>query len=209
MALTTVSAYKTYAGITGSGSDAVLAVLLSQASAVLRRMTGRDLSNGFESASRTEYYDGKDAETIQLREWPVTSITSVKYVNDDGSTETIGSTEYRVNTLTGVLSMLGSVRGRFIVNATGGLNSPEFGVSPRFDAGFQNVQVVYTGGYSSIPADLELAVFRLMDVGYSQRGRDSSKQSESIGDYSYTMYAAAETDAAISGIVQTFRTGSL
>lgn len=207
MALTTTAAYKTHAGISGSGLDSVLAQALSMAEATLRRMCGRDLSNGFESASRTEYVDGTDSDTVQLAEWPVTTMTSVHIVDDDGGLEEI--TDYRVNTKTGVLTYLGAVRGRGVAMTPGIVDSVRFGVAPCWPSGTQNVKVVYTGGYSSIPGDIVYAVHRLMDFAMAARGKGAGFQSESIGGYSYSMQAAGESDAAVSSIVYAFRTGSL
>lgn len=208
MALGSVSSYKTYAGVSGSGDDTLLAALLAQAEATMRRLCDRSLTNGFESASRTEYYDGTDAENIQLKEWPVTTISSVQYVEDDGSLTDVASTFYRANLNTGTLYAVGSVTGRFALD-DGSSVFTNFKPFPRWERGKQNIKVVYTGGYGTVPKDLEYAVYRLMDSVYAGRGSDPSKQSESIGDYSYTMQAAADRDTLVNSIVASFRTGGL
>jgi hypothetical protein len=207
MALTTTTAYKTHAGISGSGLDSVLAQVLSMAEATIRRACGRDLSNGFESTSRTEYIDGTDAETVQLSEWPVTTMTSVHIVDDAGELDEV--TDYRVNTKTGVLRYIGAAPSRVVAMVPGYMDSMRFGVVPCWPSGHQNIKVVYTGGYATIPGDIVFAVHRLMDFGMAARGKGAGFQSESLGGYSYSMQAAGESDAAVAAVFAAFRTGQL
>lgn len=210
MALTTVSAYKTYAGISGIGEDTRLAVYLAAASASIRYICGRSLSNGFESASRTEVIDGQGTGTLQLKEWPVSSITSVSEIDNSGSSTALASTEYRVDSNTGILYKIGAEGGRFGYSL--GLPTPytpQFGTYPAFPKGIQNISVVYTGGYSSIPSNLEMAVFRVMDLLRASAGADPTKQSESLGAYTYTARSAADTDLIVQALVGDFKTGGL
>lgn len=211
MALTTVSAYKTYAGISGSGEDTLLGVLLGIAENQVRRACGRNLDTGFEKATRTETYDGTGGTTIQLREWPIVSITSVTEIDDAGGETVLDDSEYRVNSLNGVLFRVGAQFARFPVDAWGRPYVSDFGPAPCWADGFQNIEVVYSGGHDvsggEVPEDLVGAIFRLIDIAYAQRRQDPSKQSESIGAYSYTMKAAAETDAAFLSLVAPFKTG--
>lgn len=208
MALGSVANYKTYAGITGSGYDTVLTALLAEAEAILRRACGRNMTDGFESASRTEYYDGTGSESFSLVEWPVTSITSIAYLADDGTESTVTSAAYRLDGGRGFVYMLGAQRGRF-VGAVPYTAQPGFSVNPRWEPGYQNIKVVYTGGYSTIPKDIEYAVYRLIDVAFASRGSAGNIQSESIGAYSRTMADAAEIDARFLRLIAPFRTGAL
>ena len=183
--LISIAEYKVWAGITGTAQDALLTVLVDAVSMEVRRWCDRNLSNGFESASRTERYDGTGEQTIQLMEWPVASITSVTIYTAGGDTEVLDADTYRVNGDSGVLSRIDPVLARFPTNAFGTIEST-FSVQPWFPAGFDNIEVVYTGGYSPIPADLKMACYRLTDLAYSARGRNYGLQSESLGGYSYT-----------------------
>lgn len=208
MALGSVSNYKTYAGITGSGYDTILTAMLAEAETIVRRRCGRNLSNGFESAARTEYYDGTASESFTVREWPITSITSIAYVGDDGTESTVTSSAYRADTVGGNVYMLGAARGRFYGGYPASAQ-PGFGVQPRWEPGFQNIKIVYTGGYSTIPKDLEYAVYRLMDVAFASRGSPGNISSESLGAYSRTMADASATDSTFMRLMAPFITGSL
>jgi len=54
-----------------------------------------------------------------------------------------------------------------------------------FGRGWRNVLVEYTGGYATIPDDLEQIAIELVAEAFNARGKDTSLQSESIGSYSY------------------------
>ena len=110
--LISISEYKVWAGISGTAQDALLTVLVDAVSMEVRRMCDRDLTNGFESVSRTERYDGTVEQTIQLVEWPVSSITSVKVYTAGGSYDTLDSGTYRVNGDSGLLSRIDPVLAR-------------------------------------------------------------------------------------------------
>ena len=207
--LVSTSEYKAWRGITGSSQDTFIATILGWVSADVRRFCGRNLTNGFESATRTETYCGMDETTIQLREWPITSITSVTQLWAGGSTEVLDSTTYRADSESGLLSRIDAVRGRFSSYRTDGSNvvgtwKPE----PHFAEGFFNFSVVYVGGYATIPADLHRAVCLLTDMLYVGRGRDLSLKSENLGQYAYTLGDASNALQIKRDLLGPFNTGS-
>jgi len=202
-ALTTTARYKTWSGIVGTAQDTVLGYILDGVSAEVRRWCDRNLTNGFESVSRTERYDGTGEQTINLIEWPVTAITSVKVYSASGDYETLDADTYRVNADSGVLSRIDPVRARFPTTAFGTVES-QFSVQPWFPEGFDNIEVVYTGGYATTPADLEMNVWRLMDLAYAARGRNFGLQSESLGQYSYTNMDPSKVNAIKAEIVKAY-----
>jgi uncharacterized phiE125 gp8 family phage protein len=204
--LISIAEYKVWAGISGTAQDALLTVLVDAVSMEVRRLCDRNLTNGFESTSRTERYDGTDEATIQLIEWPVSSITSVTLYTAGGDTEVLDSDTYRVNGDSGVLSRIDPKMGRFPVTAFGTVNAT-FSVQPWFDQGFDNVEVVYTGGYATIPADIKMACYRLTDLAYAARGRNMGIQSESLGGYSYTNMDPAKTTAIKAELIRAYNTG--
>ena len=204
--LISISEYKVWAGISGTAQDALLTVLVDAVSMEVRRLCDRNLTDGFESKSRTERYDGNDEQTIQLIEWPVTSITSVTLYTAGGDTEVLDADTYRVNGDSGVLSRIDPKMGRFPVTAFGTVNAT-FSVQPWFDQGFDNVEVVYTGGYATIPADIKMACYRLTDLAYAARGRNMGIQSESLGGYSYTNMDPAKTTAIKAELIRAYNTG--
>jgi len=61
----------------------------------------------------------------------------------------------------------------------------------RFPVGTQNIYVEYTGGYTTVPADVEAACLTLVQWMYSQTRKDPHLTSERLGDYQWT----AKTDS--------------
>lgn len=185
--LITISEYKTWARIPSSDTsqDTLLTFLADAVSKDMRRWCDRDETNGFELTSRTEQYDGTGEETIQLAELPVVSITSVSVLYADGSSDILDANSYRVDEKSGVLSRIDARRSRYPVSYFGNVDSI-FAAEPRFPSGFDNIEVVYTAGYSPIPADIKMAALRLMDMAYAAGGRNPNLASESIGGYSYS-----------------------
>jgi len=189
--LITTSEYKTWANITTTAYDSIIGTIVSGVSTEIRRWCGRDLTSGFESATRTEKYDGNNEQTINLIEWPVSSVTSVKVYASDGTYETLDTTSYRVDATGGVLSRVDPIKARYPVTAFGTVQAT-FSVQPWFPDGFDNIEVVYTGGYATIPDDLKMAAFRMADLHFSARGRNMGIQNESLGQYSYSNFGNKE-----------------
>lgn len=206
--LVTSTVYKSWRNITGSSQDTFITLILEWVSSDVRAYCDRDDTNGFESATRTEVYSGEDNAFLQLKEWPVSSITSVTQLWAGGSSQALDSSTYRVDAKTGILSRIDVQRGRFAsydastYSGQGGTFTP----SPRFDQGFNNFSVVYVAGYSTIPSNLQQAVCRLADILYVGRGRDTSIKSESLGQYSYTLADMAEVSKIRAELLSPFCT---
>jgi hypothetical protein len=197
MPLATVANYKAWAGINGTGSDAAITLMLAQAEASVRRYAGRDMTNGFESANRTETYNGDGSAVLQLREWPITTLTSVEERDRAGTWTTLDADEYRVDTRTGQLYRLGATWGRIVSDFIGGGNNPAFGVSPAWSADPASVRVTYTGGYTTIPADIVAVVYMLIDYKLANAGGNPSATSETIGVYSVSTSGSSVTEHEI------------
>jgi|694.fasta_scaffold30237_10 hypothetical protein len=197
MPLATVANYKAWAGINGTGSDAAITLMLAQAEASVRRYAGRDMTNGFESANRTETYNGDGGSVLQLREWPITTLTSVEERDRAGTWTTLDADEYRVDTRTGQLYRLGATWGRIVSDFVGGGNNPAFGVSPSWSADPASVRVTYTGGYTTIPADIVAVVYMLIDYKLANAGGNPSATSETIGVYSVSTSGSSVTEHEI------------
>jgi hypothetical protein len=67
----------------------------------------------------------------------------------------------------------------------------------RFPAAPVSVLVAYTGGYDTVPYDIEQVALESAATLYRERKRDRSVASESLGDYSYSIGAANEVAAVI------------
>lgn len=197
MPLATVANYKAWAGINGTGNDAAITLMLAQAEAMVRRYAGRDLTNGFESAARTETYDGNGESVLQLREWPVTSVATVEERDRGGTWTTLDATEYRLDTRTGQLHKINAMRGRIMADYVGGGTNLAFGVHPAWSVDPASVRVTYTGGYITIPADIVAVVYMLIDYKLANAGGNPSATSETIGVYSVSTSGSSVTEHEI------------
>lgn len=75
-----------------------------------------------------------------------------------------------------------------------------------FPPGRQNVLVQYTAGYGTIPYYIEQVCIKLVQMAYGSRGqRDTTVQSESEGDYSYTLASRIELDDEMKVQLEDFR----
>jgi hypothetical protein len=204
MAVVTLNDYKTWAGISGTGDDTRLQVLIDGAHAAARRFCGRSLSNGFESATRTEDYVSESGD-LQLAEFPVTSITSITPIDENNNLGTaFDSTSYRLDASTGIVTLNASDNGRTFVDAFANTSElSDWSFRPRF----RRVRVVYV---SDAPAaDVKIALFRMVDGLYASIRKDPSLASQSLGSWSVS-YASPEAAAsAQASLLNPFSSGSI
>lgn len=204
MAIITLAEYKTWAGITGTADDTRLQVLIDAAHAAARRYCGRSLTNGFESATRTEDYVS-DSGTIRLKEYPVTSITSITPIDDTNTLGTaLASTTYRLDASSGIVTLNGSDNGRVFYDDDEDTSaSSDWSFSPRFG----RVRVVYVS--EAAAADVDMALYRMVDGLYASIRKDPSVASQTIGNWSVT-YATADIAAkAQADLLNPFRAGGI
>ena len=168
MAYASLTDIKTHLGISGSGDDTFLTNLQGQMDSVIDSFCNRP--DGFDSATHTEYLDGGGVSTLILRNTTIASITSV---HDDlnrsfDSGSLIASGDYNFIADTGELNL-----------EKGGLDNS----SAIFQNGRGNVKIIYVGGYSSAPSDIELAEIMLVGKYFNLR-RSSGINSMSAGGLS-------------------------
>lgn len=197
MAIITASDWKSYKGISATTYDAQLAVIIPAAQSAVEKWCDRI----FDTATYTEKINGNDWHRIVLRNVPVTTLTSVSVVGPDGSSSTIGSTSYTFEAESGVIGFQPANEGVLVVDDWGAINTNAQWIStPRFSNGFQNISVVYVGGYSSgtMPAGLKLAMYQYVDVLMAQAtagvGAGAFK-SERLGDYNYERMTSEESES--------------
>lgn len=189
MAIVTSANYKSFKGITVTTWDAQLAVIIPAAQALAERYCNRV----FDSANYTEYHDGDRSDALVLRNGPVTALTSVKLVDSSGATPTVIYTyvasSYIIEARTNKLVLNHSEDARWASEDNGfARESARFGPFPCWPQGFQNIQVVYTGGYTVMPADLQLAMYQYIDMvlaGATQSFGNLAFESERLGLYQY------------------------
>ena len=173
-------------------SAALIDNLILEVDALADRYTGRTL----ESATLTETYDGSGTSVLVLRSRPVTSITSVEHIDEDGDATTIASTDYRFDAETGRLYRTNSVADGW---------PPEIGDGPVYSprpiggwrCGFQNYRVVYVAGYSTVPADLQGVATQLVCELFMERRRSGARQQSQAGDTNVVYRAHADEEARL------------
>lgn len=141
MALTTTAAVKLYKGLTGNELDALIDALVPRASAAIETY----LSRKIESQAHIEYRDGNNGVTLPLRQAPVTAVAAVLV---DGVAIPSG----------GFTQPGWRIAGQMLV-----LNGY------RFTVGHGNVEIQYTAGYSTVPADIEQACIETVVLALERR----------------------------------------
>jgi hypothetical protein len=196
LAIITTANYKTYKGISASTYDGQLDVIIPAAQSAVEQWCGRV----FDSASYTEKVNGNDWHRIVVKNAPITALTSITLIGPDGTSEVLDSSTYTFEAETGIIGFQPASEGVLSVNEWGESDSDGWDVSPKFSDGFQNLSVVYTGGYSAgtMPAGLKLAMYQYVDVLMAQAvagvGTGAFK-SERLGDYNYERMTGEESEA--------------
>jgi hypothetical protein len=145
--LITLQEYKTAEGISQPKDDARLNVLIPSVSQLIKTYCGNSFVDFYSSAKTETLNINWNTHIVQLTESPVNTITSVQErTSYDGAytTLTTGAYEYYLNTNTDSI---------FRTNSGGNQNWP---------TGVGAVKIVYTAGWSAVPADLKLAVLDLI-----------------------------------------------
>lgn len=122
--LTTLAAVKAHGSISGTEQDALISKLITEVSLGIDNYCNRPLM----SAARTDVRNGHGGNTMLLRDFPVSSVSSVVI---DG--RTIPSSDWSLVDRSVVLDGYTFTRGRM------------------------NVKIDYVAGYSTVPADIELS----------------------------------------------------
>lgn len=132
---------------------------------------------GFTQTSELELHDGKNTAVLWLRKRPVVGITQI-IINGEVLDNSDGNA-WRVNLKTGKL-----VRGNSWL-VTPGYGHPRFGIW--WPVGTQNIEVDYWAGFAAVPDPVIEATAFMAHYIYNRARVTSIYQSESLGDYSYTI----------------------
>lgn len=164
MSLTTSANVKEKLGISGSGDDALIANDILRADALIDSVLNRTI----EQATFTEYYDGTGTKYLDLREGPISSVTSVSTITyDTAGNETataLNAGDYFVHgdetswLLPGWLESNGSV----------------------FCTGQRNYKVVYVAGFATVPSDIEAAALHCI-IWWRNKRTDTASESHDAG----------------------------
>ncbi len=176
--LTTLANLKTHLGITDTAED----VRLTQWLDAVDQAVLSSLRRGpFVSTSHTEYHSGTDRHLLPLKYRPLTAVAGV-WVDSAGfgghgqdafpdSSEWVIGREWFPMDLEETES-------------NGSLLAAIHGFWP---CGQKNIKVVYTAGYTTVPADLELAVHELVTAVRMGAEKGGIIGEETIGRYSYKL----------------------
>ena len=160
--LVTLAQYKEAEGISSSKDDLRFNSIVPSVSELVKTYCGNSFVD-FYSSNKTETFTiDWDTYVVQLTESPVNSVVSVQERETYGGsydTLTTSDSEYYLESSTDSI-----------------LRTNDSGRYQNWPKGVGSVKVVYTGGYSEVPADLKLAVFDLITYYY----KDEHKQRQSI-----------------------------
>lgn len=154
---------------TTTADDTELQGVIDAAVAALENHPGYRITDAVTTNTYTEWYDG-GSDTIVLRHYPVTAITSVtEYLPTSQAlaAEPLDTT----STFTGY--------GYSIDLATGIVSRTSGGSSYTFQG---QVQVVYTAGSPTVPADIREAALKLVDHMWSDQRGASAQPFNTSGD---------------------------
>lgn len=221
MALTTQARVLEELGLTGASSGVTDYVdqLILIADASIGRYCGRfNATTGaetFSQGSRDERYSGRGTDKILLKNTPATAVSAVSLIDDSGTETTLASTEYRLSSDSqlGVLRRLGGVGteaawDRAFANTTS-LPASRFVFTPRWPEGFENVRVQYTGGYATIPDDLEYVATRVVAEMYRNRRENNRAQSDSVDGQGVGYRSVDEIVRRFRSMLSPYRVGFL
>ena len=160
--LVTLAQYKQAEGISSSKDDLRFNSIVPSVSELVKTYCGNSFVD-FYSSNKTETFTiDWDTYVVQLTESPVNSVVSVQERETYGGsydTLTTSDSEYYLESSTDSI-----------------LRTNDSGRYQNWPKGVGSVKVVYTGGYSEVPADLKLAVFDLITYYY----KDEHKQRQTI-----------------------------
>ena len=77
--------------------------------------------------------------------------------------------------------------------------------SARYPSALQSTLIEYSAGYTTVPEDIHQACLVIAGTMYLSRKSDTSLQSESLGDYSYSMASADSSRAMMEDLLGSWK----
>lgn len=136
---------------TDTTDDTLLTKIISRVSEKIEKKCNRT----FLAANHTEYFAGNGINKQYIKNWPINSVTSI-HVDDDrawGSDSAVAAEDI----------IISSQNPGMIILADGEIFTKTVD-------GIENVRIIYNGGYSTIPTDLEQACIELCCIEYIKSG---------------------------------------
>ena len=227
MGLVSLEAAKAFAEVSTDRLDDKLTAMLRGAEDAVRAHCGRDLTDGFESKSRTYYPPMTELGTtrIALPERPVTAITSI-HIDSTGyfgvpsgafasDTEQTSGTQYVLEMEDGTTSSSGVViKLPGILGGSATAPSSQASVWPTYTGG---VKIIYTGGYvprpnasATMPRLIEMAICTLFREIWVTSKEGMPLESQAVLAMSYQVANDAITRmSSVQKWLSSFREASL
>jgi hypothetical protein len=185
MGLVNLSELKAFLGIVGNEKDALLNILIEQASGVVEGKLNRTFTL---TTYTQEKYTGSDNKELKLKNFPVVTFSKLEentsFDNSDNWQE-ISSSGYWVENETGIITK-----------------------NTRFRKLTFGYRATYEAGYSYIPNDIQYLVMSL--CGYMMNsGKFEGLKSESLGDHSISLAGIIQKDSLLNDIMNRYRDLSL
>jgi hypothetical protein len=183
MALATLEQLKRQLGFKDSDTqyDAKLTFFLDAASSWVESYCNRIFSED----TYTETLHGNGSNMITPRQWPVTAVSELRTSQDrewSSSDSLVASTDYGID--------------------QDGMEIVLF--SSYFPVGYNVVQVTYTGGYSTIPDDLQFACVLTAEWFYKHNNRGDSGRT-SVGKQGENVAVLADIPPMIRTLLQPYK----
>jgi len=211
MAICTLAEYKAYLNTSDTSRDTQITAMIGYVQSIAERVTGMV----FESATLTERYSVRPGQqTIQLRTFPVTSVTSIKAFFGSGASDynTLQTSSYNVNLESGLISIIGAGRESLLLYDAQRypVETPIIGQAPAYTAGIDTHEIVYVAGNSSVPSGLKLCAFQALDYVLANVDTNARVQSESIGAFSQSFFSGDRSDSdALANCFAPYRNGAM
>jgi uncharacterized phiE125 gp8 family phage protein len=166
MALLTLEELKTHLGITDTSQDDMLQDIVDAIDPLFKGYLGRDIEL---TTYTSELYDGPGTNLLVLNQAPIVSVTSVL----------VFDTEYEAVTLE---ERTEGTDGYYIKDAD---NAILYRWTP-WPRGRGMIEVTYSAGYETIPADITLAA-KIAGEYFEALHGNAGIRSEGLGSYSYSL----------------------
>jgi hypothetical protein len=206
--LTNLGLLKQYLGVQQNNTiaDLVLQLCITAASVEWIWRTGRGPEGVVPAASPfvtpqpyDEFYDGNGSVRQFLRNWPIVSVQSLLISGRSISLSTgFGFPGYVIDQSKKSLSIRSFLRQSQLGRAPCGAG---------FDPGVQNVQAIYTAGFTQVPQDIVEKCTKMVAVNYRRTGwLDMASKSESSGGgvTGTTSYRAWEIPPDVAKVMQNY-----
>jgi hypothetical protein len=183
MALLTLNEYKTLENINSTGNDTRLKAILVAVEQFATNYCGRE----FEQATYVETPDITE-QTMFLNNFPVTSLTSVDYIDYEDNPQEADLAWFRLFGAEGIVEMD---------------DASWYDISYTSKYADRFLNVTYVGGYAVIPDDLKLAISSLVTMYF--KDETSPVKSQNVRTIDYSVISAVNLPPHIRRVLDLYR----